>query len=268
MKIKNESYFQPWAQQHVSHKYPALDSGISDRLSAAMARQKAILKYRERHRQKLTKGLFECVETESTKLSATEATEILPATEQLYSFETASNSGASQTSYATSLMTTQDAISIPSPPRESQDGTPFECPYCFHVITIKHEKDWSRHVFRDLMPYVCLAKDCITPTKLYESRRSWYEHMRDVHSFGNTGEEGPVCPLCRLTAPSLDKHVGRHLEELALFVLPRIDRAESTYSEHSSVSIPDGEQYPDDTAVGGIGFLRATAPGNLPAAGM
>jgi hypothetical protein len=156
MKIKNESFFERWAQQHVSRKYPEAGSDVVSRLSAAMARQKAILKYRERHRAKLGKGLFEYTETDSTMLSGTEATEMAAGNDQLYFLETGSNSGLSQTSYATSLITTQDTISVPNPPTESRDKKPFECPYCFHVITIKRKKDWARHVFRDLMPYACL----------------------------------------------------------------------------------------------------------------
>ncbi|KAL2829912.1 hypothetical protein BJY01DRAFT_254818 [Aspergillus pseudoustus] len=161
-------------RRHVLEKYPELASDLSARLGAAMARQMAILKYRERHRQKLSKGLPDSAETESTKLSETVATEVTPGIHPLDFLETASDSGLSQTSYATSLMTTQDGISIPNPPKESKNNARFECPYCFHIISIKHRKDWSRHVFNDLMPYVCLEQDCTTPTKLYESRHQWY----------------------------------------------------------------------------------------------
>lgn len=53
VKVKDESYFEPWAQQHISHKFPNATGSIIPRLSAAMARQKAVLKYFERHRAKL-----------------------------------------------------------------------------------------------------------------------------------------------------------------------------------------------------------------------
>ncbi|EED18570.1 conserved hypothetical protein [Talaromyces stipitatus ATCC 10500] len=237
MKTKNESYFEPWAQQHISHKYPEAGNGVVSRLSAAMARQKAILKYRERHRAKLGKGLFEYIGTDSTKLSETEATEMATGNDQLHFLETASNSGLSQTSYATSLITTQDAISIPNPPRKSRDKKPFECPYCFHVISIKHKKDWARHVFRDLMPYACLSRDCPTPSKLYESRHQWSHHMREIHPEVAAAQNGFTCPLCQINVQppaSFEKHVGRHLEELALFVLPRTDLSEEDNSEVSS----------------------------------
>ncbi|KAL4740621.1 hypothetical protein BDV11DRAFT_168916 [Aspergillus similis] len=209
MKIQNESFFEP----------------------VAMARQKAILKYRERHRAKLEKGLYEYVETNSTKLSETVATEMTADNDQLHFLETASNSGLSQTSYASSLVATQATASIPNPLKTSRNRSPFECPYCFHIITIKHKKDWARHIFRDLMPYVCLSSNCATPSRLYDSRHQWFIHMCEAHA---KGQNDFVCPLCHgeIQSPSFfEKHVGRHLEELALFVLPRNDIDEESKSE-------------------------------------
>ncbi|KAL3450074.1 hypothetical protein BJX65DRAFT_305536 [Aspergillus insuetus] len=244
LKVKDESHFEFSYQQHVSHKYPDLAGDIFARLGSAMARQRAILKYRERHRAKLGKGLSEDLETGSTQLSETVATEITPGIDQLRFLESYSDSGISQTSYATSLMTAQDSISIPSPPKASRDNAKFECPYCFYIIAIKSQKDWSRHVFRDLMPYVCLAKDCKSSTKLYESRHQWYQHMCEAHSL-STADQGIVCPLCQVPVSSFEKHVGRHLEELALFVLPRADEEEDSDSDPAkspaSVLTPDDD---------------------------
>ncbi|KAL2787007.1 hypothetical protein BJX66DRAFT_311791 [Aspergillus keveii] len=234
MKVKEESHFEFSYQQHVSHKYPSLSNEICARLGCAMAQQRSILKYRERHRAKLGQGLSEHTETESTGLSATEATELAPGTGQLLFLETISDSGLTQTSYATSLMAAQDNISIPDPPKESKDRGKFECPYCFYIITIKTRKDWSRHVFRDLMPYVCLAKDCATPTKPYESRREWYYHMCEAHALGTAGKED-ICPMCQVAVTSFDRHVGRHLEELSLFVLPRTDAPEDSLASWGNI---------------------------------
>ncbi|KAL4911001.1 hypothetical protein BDW74DRAFT_4707 [Aspergillus multicolor] len=243
MKVKNESFFAPWAQQHISHKYPDAEAATVDRLSLAMARQKAILKYRERHRAKLEKGLFEYIETNSTKLSETIATEMVANNDRLQFLETTSNSGLSQTSYAPSLMATQAAASIPNPPKGSANRNPCECPYCYHIITIKHKKDWARHVFQDLMPYVCLSSDCVTPSRLYDSRHQWSLHMREAHGHG---QQGLTCPLCHTGIPqstSFEKHVGRHLEELALFVLPRTESEGEVSSEGSTLDpVETGER--------------------------
>jgi hypothetical protein len=253
MKVKNESYFEPWARQHVSHKHSDADPETIARLSAAMARQKAILKYRERHRAKLGQGLPDELDTKSVKLSETVATEV-PHKDQLHFLERASDSGVSQTSYATSLMPGQDRTSVPDPPKESADGAPFECPYCFHVVTIKHSRDWARHVFRDLMPYVCLAKDCPTPSRLYESRSQWCCHMKELHPTITGTQASFVCPLCweGVTAPStFEKHVGRHLEELALFVLPRTDSNDEENIELSAQAVSNYDGGEGESGLGG-----------------
>ncbi|OQE06358.1 hypothetical protein PENVUL_c018G03184 [Penicillium vulpinum] len=239
VKIKNASFFEPWAQQHVSHKFPHADENTTQRLSAAMARQKAVLKYFERHKAKLSKGLASTGETESNYLSETVATEMALADDmdQLQFLETHSTSGVSQTSYAPSMFTANESLSIPNAPKESADNNPFECPYCCLMITIRNTQDWARHIFRDLMPYVCLSPECITPSKLYGSRRQWYQHICEAHSTPKSPQGGLNCPLCHVNIQpplTFERHVGNHMEQLALFFLPRIDPKEDAESEAES----------------------------------
>lgn len=227
VKIKDESYFEPWAQQHISHKFPNAMVSIIPRLGAAMARQKGVLKYFERHRAKLGQGLS----GNGDQLSETVATEMVSA-DHLQFLETNSTSGISQTSYAPSIFTSNESLSVPNPPKESADENPFECPYCYLVIKIKGKKDWARHVFRDLTPYVCISTECSTPSKLYESRRQWYDHMCQSHSMLADLQSGSNCPLCQVQIrPPLtfDRHVGHHMEQLALFVLPRTIPTEEAF---------------------------------------
>lgn len=76
------------------------------------------------------------------------------------------------------------------------------------------------------MPYVCIFPNCLTPSRQYESHREWRHHLEDAHSLEYGPEDESVCPLCQdeiWPATNFDRHVGRHLEELALFVLPRTD---------------------------------------------
>lgn len=222
------TYFEPWAQQHVSHKYPNADNDLVARIGAAMARQKAVLKYRERHHMKLSQGIYghDHPGTISSKLSETVATELVADKDHLQFLENASDSGISKTSYAATLMTRHGGVSVPQPPQSSNDRNPFECPYCFVIITIRDQKDWAHHVFRDLMPYVCIFPECSTPSRLYESRRRWFQHLINEHSLSSIPEARLTCPLCKSDIQqlrSLEGHVGRHLEELALFVLPSIE---------------------------------------------
>ena len=59
------------------------------------------------------------------------------------------------------------------------------------------------------------------PDRLYDSRREWYLHETTEHR-----RDGYLCVLCRDTLNSskqYERHVARHLEELALFALPRTE---------------------------------------------
>lgn len=260
IKKADSAPFEPYDQQHVANKFPRAEPDIKHRLGTAISRRRAGLRYRERHRAKLSKGLNSTLgnqsETGSTVLSETVATEF-EESQRIRFDETASNSGVSQTSYAQTLLESNDRISIPPPPKGATDGKSFECPYCFFVITIRDNRSWIRHIFADLMPYVCVFPDCSTPTMLYASRREWYHHLQNSHSIQAEQVAGIQCPLCQeepTNGDRLDRHVGRHLEELALFALPRLDEEEEdSVSKKDAESkrhtdMPHSEQSDDDDA--------------------
>ena len=255
--------FEPYDKRHVVEKFPQTNDEVATRLGAAISRRRAALKYRERHHAKLGQGISRATEVveaagvrtgeqASTILSDTVATEFHePNTEPNIEFDdTASTSGISQTSYAQSILEGSDGIKIPPPPKESSDGKPFECPYCYFVITIDSRRSWARHLFRDIMPYSCTLPDCSSPQRLYASRREWYQHLREDHSFFAT-QAKVMCPLC--PSPSLphgqiERHLGRHLEELALFAVPRPERADDgeASEELSDAEDSDSFSHPDN----------------------
>ena len=232
--------FEPFDRQHVSNKYPHAAQEIAERLGAGISRRRAALKYRERHNAKMKKGIGRIAgdqsDAASNNLSDTVATEYVD--EDSVFEDTFSQSGISQTSYAQTLLNGRDAMKIPPPPKESANESPFECPYCYFIVTIKNKRAWARHIFTDIMPYICVYEDCSMPNRLYASRREWFRHLQIAHSVSTTSQ---TCPLCRETiaAGSLfQKHLGRHLEELALFAMPRIaqddDGADSIASDRSN----------------------------------
>ncbi|KAJ0417767.1 hypothetical protein BJY00DRAFT_315559 [Aspergillus carlsbadensis] len=208
-------FFKPWATQHVSHKFPLLDNFLIDRLSTAMSKQKAMLKYRERHHEKLSWGLNDS--KSQSQPSETIAT-------RYYDADQSDNlSQGSATSYAPSLFGGEGSRKVPVPPEESANRNPFECQYCYCMITIKDRHDWARHVFHDLMPYTCIYSNCSSPTRLYGSRRQWYNHVSTAHAPLGATDICFRCVLCGeddILARTFERHVGRHLEDLALFVLP------------------------------------------------
>lgn len=239
--------FKFWARQHVSHKHPELEALIADRISTAMAKQRATLKYRERHHAKLSCGLDADKNEASTRLSETIATSFKAPVPEQANNDVMSNSGISETSYAGTLFVGENKMTIPPPPKESAGRKPFECPYCFFIITVKDTGDWARHVFRDLMPYVCLFPNCPTASKRYGSRRQWYSHIQEEHGLGKVADSHYQCPVCKksqLAAITFNRHVGRHLEELALFVLPRTANEENELLELSEEGKFDDNSQP------------------------
>jgi hypothetical protein len=107
--------FQFWARQYISDKYPDADELVINRISSAMARQRAILKYRERHHVKLSHGINCEGDGKSTVLSETVATDVIPG----QSNDIVSDAGGSETSYGSILLegTGIEAPKIPPIPR-------------------------------------------------------------------------------------------------------------------------------------------------------
>ncbi len=211
--------FEPYDQQHVRGKFPQAEQVLILRLARALTRRRGYLKYRERHSRKLAKGLEDPQTISSgdgATISETMASDVQ--SQPVDYNDTPSESGISQTSYAESLLR-GGVITLPAQPKDSTLGNPFVCPYCHFIITIKTTQSWPRHVFTDLKPYICTFLPCRTPDKLYSSRREWFAHIRSTHDTTTL-----LCPLCRLavdTTQKYERHIARHLEELALFVLPR-----------------------------------------------
>lgn len=228
-KRSDASFYEHFDRQHVMGKYPEVGEEILNRLGLAISQRRAVLRYRERHRMKLGQGLNSAIEDEeeekSAKLSDTVATtfiDVSPATKDEWESQTV----ASKTSYAATLINGSGGATLPNPPKSSVNGAPFECPYCFTIITIQNRSAWARHIFNDLMPYLCIFPECSTPHKLYESRREWFGHLQEQHSVQDGPDTKMDCPLCLASIPGgkqLERHIGRHLEELALFALPRSD---------------------------------------------
>ena len=221
-RMGDMTQFEFYDKEHVRNLHPRTEEQIGQRLGSAITRRRKYLFYRERHHKKLEKGIEEVQgirrATTGSVISETIATDFQ--TPNIEFEETSSNSDVSQTSYAPSLIE-GGRVTIPPPPRDSVGGKPFECPYCFFVIDIKSTRAWNRHIFKDIKPYVCTFPECSMPDRLYDSRREWYFHESTEHR-----REDFVCSLCKDTLKSskqYERHVARHLEELALFALPRIE---------------------------------------------
>ena len=244
------SAFAPYDFNHVREKFPKANEILVSRLGTAITQRRKYLSYRERHAAKLKQGLLGGASGADTAtvgvFSDTIATD--PQQKNIDFDDRASDSGVSQTSYAPTLRGSGN-ITIPPAPKASHNGEPFECPFCYYIITLDRGHSWAKHVFQDLQPYLCLETDCMTPQKMYTNRREWIYHMRSVHTRSEK-QEGPdggtpiSCPLCDLVCVNLgylDKHVARHMQELALFALPQHDENldEDSNSNEAHISSAD-----------------------------
>ncbi|KAM0801228.1 hypothetical protein BDR22DRAFT_820756 [Usnea florida] len=246
-RMGDQAHFEVYDQQHVRDRHPRIEEHIGQRLGRAITRRRKYLFYRERHHKKLEKGIEDVQgiqrATTGSVLSETTATDFKAPNIDFE--ETSSNSGISETSYAPSLID-GGQITIPPPPRDSMRGKPFECPYCFFIIDIQSTRSWNRHLFKDIKPYVCTFPNCGMPDRLYDSRREWYYHETTEHC-----REGFVCPLCRKTLESskqCERHVARHLEELALFALPRTEKDYEEDDNDDNFDAKDSTTHTNDSS--------------------
>jgi hypothetical protein len=84
-------------------------------------------------------------------------------------------------------------LPLPPPPNEKLTGETFICPFCAQTISgLSKSSDWREHVLDDLKPYVCTQADCTSPTTIYGSRKSWWEHEAERHHVNRSW----ICKPC------------------------------------------------------------------------
>ncbi|PLN79177.1 hypothetical protein BDW42DRAFT_201764 [Aspergillus taichungensis] len=258
-KIKR-SDVQTWEatdRRHIMDKYPGIHADLADRLGRAISHRRVVLRYNERHRQKLSHGLGKLLDRD---LTSSQTSSILSKTNTMefrgnpiVNIDPDSRSIDTQTSYPDSTFQSETKITVPPLPSESGSGTPYECPYCFYIISIFDHHSWARHVFQDIMAYSCVFPDCPTPYQLYATRGEWYDHLECQHLQDLNDQAGSNCLFCGDHIPSpktLKRHIARHLQELALFALPPShvdDERNSTSLEQPSLTLADVESHSDSS---------------------
>ncbi|KLJ08554.1 hypothetical protein EMPG_16011 [Blastomyces silverae] len=258
------SHFTPFDIRHVEQKFPHAERWLTQRLGKAITKRREYLKGRERHHEKLARGdeptttalVEDNANTEAaqrTILSGTTATTFIYGTATMGDAEMI-GPAPSETSYA-STVGDDTKLHLPPLPEEAEsnpDG--FECPYCYYLISVRGPLSWARHIFDDLEPYVCTFRDCPTPNQAYSRRRTWFNHEKTAHRAAQLPQRdsraallrssGPVdtlsavdCPLCRervLSLHHLERHLARHLEQLALFAMPKDIREDNNQRDSQS----------------------------------
>ena len=144
------SYYEEFDINHVREKFPNAQEHLIVRLGRAISRRRQYLKYREMHHKKLAHGIdidpSSTQDTHTETLSQTTIASSLPTA--LKSVDHIDLDGDSQSESSisnTSLATTTDnttKLHPPPLPKEAQDGSPFECPLCFMIISIRKTRSW------------------------------------------------------------------------------------------------------------------------------
>ncbi|KAJ9652676.1 hypothetical protein H2198_008079 [Neophaeococcomyces mojaviensis] len=220
---------EPYDRNHVRDMLPRVSDILVERLGRANTQRRANFRYLQRHHEKLAQGHDddhnECEDAADhgyakSRLSGTVATEFSATTNSVEEEDDASIT-ASVTSYASSLFRISNRRFPSKPAPTTADGR-FECPLCFYLVRATDTASWRKHVFLDLQPYVCIFPQCERANKLFTSRRDWFAHEIEQHV--KSGETLTLCSLCGdiLTDLTAEKHLGRHLEDLALFTLPSL----------------------------------------------
>ncbi|KKP06886.1 serine/threonine protein kinase [Trichoderma harzianum] len=102
-----------------------------------------------------------------------------------YNTEIAGIDSASPTSDEKSAPPISEAgmMSFPRAPKIPNGQKKGICPICkqeFPAEELQGDK-WIVHATKDIKPYVCIHKDCMSDIQFFEHRRDWIDHMHKFH---------------------------------------------------------------------------------------
>lgn len=147
------SHYEAFDSAHIQNKFPSAHQGIVNQLGKANSFRRQYFRYREEHHRKLAQGLPDggmeppCDDTKT--IGDTTAASSLPqhlktsnsGGSRVEDFDTRSEAGRTETSFAPSSVPDGSRSRMPSMPDEAQQG-PFECPFCYRMISVETTKDW------------------------------------------------------------------------------------------------------------------------------
>ncbi|KAF4450948.1 Zinc finger transcription factor ace1 [Fusarium austroafricanum] len=176
--LTDTSNYEHFDVEHVRNKLTKASKPIAERLGKAISRRRQYFKYWELHHEKLASGLEEDDKYQIQSTVASSLPKKLNLDEPIsleVEEDDASDAGRSQTSWATSAVNTERR-KLPALPPEARNG-PFECPFCFMMISISSRHLWKKHVFSDLFPYICVELGCPAPDQDFQRRHQWADHV-------------------------------------------------------------------------------------------
>jgi hypothetical protein len=149
-----------------------------------------------------------------------------------------------QSTYAGTVISQRAGLchaALPPLPDEGKNGKPFLCEVCNKTVNIRRTAAWKKHIFEDILAYVCVFADCPSDGEFFADRETMAAHIGSRHGFA---PEWPSteCPLCLEQTgtgrTTISLHFSRHLEEIALGALPRT--ADSDIGSDTSSQVTRG----------------------------
>lgn len=143
--VNTVSVYEVHDSNHVKNKFPHLDPVVAERLGKSLSRRRQYFKYRKEHHENKARGIEAENDDDHGAVASTVASSIPDylkdgGSPRRYAGEYDVDF-ASQTSFASSVA--QDGqLHIPLIPTEAADG-PFQCPFCFMIITAKDRREWK-----------------------------------------------------------------------------------------------------------------------------
>ncbi|KAH8202483.1 hypothetical protein TruAng_003383 [Truncatella angustata] len=215
----------PWSPSgiftdQIQRSYPSCDTGLSERL--AQANQSRLLRWRQAIGSAVKINIVSSTNDRSEK-GATN-------TFKDAGLGTSLPLGQSPTAmspYAGTLVSYfgggAGPIRAPLLPKGATDGLPFTCISCGQTVRFTNTSAWKKHLFSDLQPYICLDNECSSNVASFSTKAAWQTHFELEH---NPSSIWSIikCPICQQQIQG-DKlhctsHLARHMEDIALMVLP------------------------------------------------
>ncbi|SCV26959.1 uncharacterized protein FFB14_01312 [Fusarium fujikuroi] len=172
------SRFELFDVQYVLSKYPVTDKVIAERLGKAISARRQRFQNQQSTEQSShhSKGSLADEPTLEALISQLDL-------EDLTYWGTERKGLLDENSSETSSVASEDlqAPRIPPLPQRATDERPIRCPCCQQMIRVLSTKDWKKHVYRDLRPYICLEHDCSAPHHRYARQKDWIHHVLEEH---------------------------------------------------------------------------------------
>ncbi|KAG9502167.1 hypothetical protein J7337_004992 [Fusarium musae] len=255
------SFYEAHDVRYVQDKFPNISKKLPDILGKFITRRRQFFKYRESHHAKLAEGLDQATHKDTSR------TEVVPNTvasslpehfkrSGVIDEDNRSDMAMSETSYATSAgylmledgeMRPVPLLKVPQRPPEAEKGDDISQ---FPRGMEYHWRTWS-------CPFKC-GSTFPSAVELGDHVRNQHllnasdGHLATVVARGEVSVSNDVtqeCPLCKRAISGLKsyiKHVGRHLEQLALHALPKIG------CEGLEDDIESGEQNDEASELGAV----------------